>query len=156
MAATPDVQDDVLNLLAAQASLAALWITAVGPTRNLYVGKLKQDAGIPNTCTFVQLITTDIDWDNRGNRRVFNVDVILRGDRNAEHATFAKANLINDAVAEHLHSDGLKHGSYGPWTGPTSGKPYFDLTIGGVELLGFDESTDEVYAVVHLKAHYDG
>lgn len=151
--ATPDVENDVLDLLASQGSLAAVIIRPPTAGANAYAGQPKpsKDSGIPTKAVFAEYMGEIIlDQTNDGNRREFLVDIVVRGSRNDEKGTRINARLIEDAVTRH------DNGTFGQWTAPVSNVKYIDLVVDGVSQLPILPMADSSVWIVHLKAWFDG
>jgi hypothetical protein len=159
--ATPDVQNDVLDLLRSLPTVGTPATIVVRPpdggTQNAFAGtpKPSKDSGIANKAVFAELVAEIADWNNDGNIRWFNVDLVVRGGRNQEEECRARMVAVRDAITDHLHVDGAKHGSFGPWVAPISGVRYVDLVVDGVDCTG-PLPDDTIWWVIHARAWFDG
>lgn len=143
---TPDVEGDVLAILAADPGTSAL----VTPNVNAFVGEERPSsggAGIPMQAIFVRNYATSYDHDNDSLIRIFQVTTTIRGGRNGETAANAKARAIHDVIASFGFNNTQFIG--------TSGARYFDLQVTGFNYVGPGE-TDATYYTVDAEISFGG
>lgn len=145
---TPDVEFDVMEKLAA---LVPADVIITGATRNAWPGDVRpsKDSGVPMVAMFVQMVGSIYQGDNDTPVRRFMLEAVVRGARNGDAATRAKARRIHDAAAGSLGD------AIGQWVATTSGVRYFALLPTGLQYLGPGED-DATFAVVSLEAWYAG
>lgn len=133
---TPDVEKDLVERLAV---LAPSLVTITGSSRDTWPGpeRPSSGAGFPLRATFAQHVGGIDDLHSDGRMRTFDMQLLVRGARNAYGATLALARGIYDALD-----------LSGAFTG-ASGARYLDVRgIGpGPAYLGAGDSDAEFFAV---------